>query len=322
MTDETGLEVKPAENQDSTDSFAERMSGLMQEARQAEGNVLASISHHDFIVLAFLVILNRLPDEGGIQYYLQRLEGQLFDRQQFIHFLYESAEYRSRFEPKFPDRLHEARMEFVKTLPKAECIVDLGGACPTVIEGALYTNGYPHRARRLIIVDLPFDSRMIIPQDFEEGKITRNYGTIEYVHSSMIDLSAIEDGIADMVFAGESIEHVTAGEAAAVIAEARRVLKPGGYFCLDTPNAKLTRIHSPDDFIHPEHKVEYIPDDLIEMLKHGGFEVLETGGICPMPETARTGVFDETEAFRTPALSEDPDLSYCFYVKCRKPPAS
>ncbi|MDT4896045.1 MAG: hypothetical protein QOH25_1122 [Acidobacteriota bacterium] len=310
------------EKEDSIDSFAGRMSRLVQEARNHGGNILDSISHHDFIVVAFLVVLNRLPDEDGIQYYLQRLDGQLYNRQQFIHFLYESAEYRSRFEPKFPDRLHEARKEFVKTLPQAECIVDLGGACPTVLEGALYTNGYPHRARRLLIVDLPFDSRMIIPQDFQEEKITRNYGTIEYIHSSMTDLSAIEDGIADLVFAGESIEHVTEAEAVDVIAEAKRVLKPGGYFCLDTPNGKLTRIHSPDQFIHPEHKVEYIPDELIEMLKSGGLEVVETGGICPMPETARTGVFDETEVFRTPALSDDANLSYCFYVKCRKPPAN
>ena len=317
----TGLTNEPTEKEDA--GFADRVRRLVEEAQSLPvGNALDSISHHDFIVLAFLVILNRLPDEGGIQYYLERLDGLLINRQQFIQFLFESAEYHSRFEPTFPDRLHEARKEFVKTLPQAECIVDLGGACPTVPEGALYTNGYPHRARRLIIVDLPFDTRMIIPRDFREEKIVREEGTIEYIHSSMTDLSAIEDGIADMVFAGESIEHVTAEEAASVISEARRVLKPGGYFCLDTPNSKLTRIHSPGQFIHPEHKVEYTPAELTEMLSDGGFVVIETGGICPMPLSAATGVFDPDESFRTPALSDDADIGYCFYVKCRKPPAS
>lgn len=309
----------PTDKRDSSDSLADRVKCLVQDARSLTGsNLFDSVSHHDFIVMAFLLILNRLPDESGIRYYLERLDGHLINRQQFIQFLFESPEYRSRFEPKFPDRLHEARKEFIKTLPEAECIVDLGGACPTEIEGALYASGYPHRARRLILVDLPFDARMIVPQDFREEKLTRDYGTIEYIHSSMINLSAIEDGIADMVFSGESIEHVTEAEAVRVIAEAWRVLKPGGYFCLDTPNSKLTRIHSPNQFIHPEHKVEYLPSDLIEMLKGCGFEVVETGGICPMPETARTGVFDETEVFRTPALSGDVNVSYCFYVKCRK----
>jgi SAM-dependent methyltransferase len=267
------------------------------------------------------VIFNRVPDERGIRYYLERLDGGLIDRRQFIQFLIESPEYLARFEPSFPDRLHEARLEFIKTLPQAECIVDLGGACATEPEGALYTHGYPHRARRLIIVDLPFDARMTIPRDFGEGKIVRDDRVIEYVHSSMTDLSAIEDGIADLVFAGESFEHVTEEEAVVAIAEARRVLKPGGYFCLDTPNGKLTRIHSPDEFIHPEHKVEYTPAELIEMLRDGGFAVIETGGICPMPESAASGVFDPGEAFRMPLLGDDADSSYCFYVKCQKPHA-
>ena len=135
----------------------------------------------------------------------------------------------------------------------------------------------------------------------------------------MVDLSAIQDSVADLVFSGESIEHVTEAEAPLVIAEARRILRPGGYFCLDTPNSKLTRIHSPEQFIHEEHKVEYSPNDLIEMIKEGGFDVIEVGGICPMPETAAAGEFDATEAFRTPALSVDADISYCFYVKARKP---
>lgn len=304
---------------DANQDFAVSLKTFVQQAQAGgQGNPLEVVSNRDFIVLAFLVILNRLPDEDGIEYYLNRLGG-LINRQQLVQYLFESEEYRARFEPQFADRLHEARKEFIKTLPEAECIVDLGGACPTVIEGALYTSGYPYRARRLIIVDLPHDDRLISPLDFHEETIVRDYGVIAYVHSSMADLSAIQDSVADLVFAGESIEHVTQAEAPVVIAEARRILKPGGHFCLDTPNSKLTRIHSPEQFVHPEHKVEYTPNDLIDLLKEGGFDVIEVGGICPMPETAATGVFNATEAFRTPALSADADISYCFYVKARKP---
>lgn len=293
---------------------------LVEQALQSQqGNPFDSISNRDFIVLAFLLILNRRPDDAGTEYYLKRLDGGLINRQQFIHFLFESEEYRQKFAPKFSDRLHEARQEFVKTLPKADCIVDLGGACPTVPEGALYASNYPYRAKRLIIVDLPHNDRMVNPLDFQEERLVRDYGVIDYVHSSMADLSAIEDDLADLVFSGESIEHVNRDEAALVITEARRVLKPGGYFCLDTPNSKLTRIHCPTEFIHREHKVEYAPNELIDMLQKGGFEIVETGGICPMPETLRSGVFDETEVFRMPALSDEADISYCFYVKCRKP---
>ncbi|HKR61298.1 MAG TPA: methyltransferase domain-containing protein [Pyrinomonadaceae bacterium] len=301
------------------DNLIEPLRTFVQAQNSHDANLLDRISHRDFIVLAFLLILNRPPDEEGIEYYLKRLDGALISRQQFIQFLFESDEYQARFAPKFADRLHEARKEFIKTLPKAEWIVDLGGACPTVIEGALYASDYPYRAKELIIVDLPHNTRMIVPLDFREERIVRDYGVINYIHSSMTDLSVIDDAFADLVFAGESIEHVTPAEAVLVIAEARRVLKPGGYFCLDTPNSKLTRIHSPKQFVHPEHKVEYTPTELIELLQNGGFEVVDSGGICPMPETARTGVFDETEAFRTQALGVDAEVGYCFYVKCRKP---
>ena len=302
------------------DDLTLSLKSLLQQARSCDrANPLDSLSHPDFIALAFLVILNRAPDEEGVEYYSKRLDGGLINRQQLIQFLFESNEYHQRFEAKFADRLHDARKEFIKTLPQADFIVDLGGACPTVPEGALYTTDYPYRAKQLIIVDLPHDSRMINPLDFQEQRVERDYGVIEYLHSSMTDLSAIPNDVADLVFSGESIEHVTQAEAALVIAEAMRVLKPGGYFCLDTPNSKLTRIHSPNEFVHPEHKTEYSTTELLPLLQRGGFEVVELGGICPMPETASTGVFDETEPFRTPALSPDADISYCFYVKCRKP---
>src|SRR5258708_38238620 len=105
------------EERNSSSDFPSLMSRLVQDALEfAEGNPLDSVNHRDFIAMAFLLILNRPPDESGIQYYLERLDGQLFNRQQFIQFLFESPEYHSRFEPKFPDRLHEARKEFIKTL--------------------------------------------------------------------------------------------------------------------------------------------------------------------------------------------------------------
>ena len=115
---------------DANNDFAGSLKTFVQQAQNwVQGNPLDVVSHRDFIVLAFLVILNRLPDEEGIEYYLKRLGG-LINRQQVVQFLFESAEYRARFEPQFADRLHEARKEFIKTLPRAECIVEPGRSLP------------------------------------------------------------------------------------------------------------------------------------------------------------------------------------------------
>ena len=50
----------------------------------------------------------------------------------------------------------------------------------------------------------------------------------------------------DLVYSGQSIEHVTPSDADIVIKEVARVLRPGGWFALDTPNARVTRVQQPD----------------------------------------------------------------------------
>ncbi|MCX7017723.1 MAG: methyltransferase domain-containing protein [Candidatus Sumerlaeota bacterium] len=274
----------------------------------------------EFVQLAYHVILGRPPENDAVEYYTLRLERKLIDRKWLVKLLLESPEYQDRFKPTFGDRLHEARQELVRQLPKADVIVDIGGACPTDINGALYAMGYPHRAKRLIIVDLPMHKRALRPVEFEEDEIIRrDFGTIEYVHSTMSDLSLLENNLADLVWSGESIEHVSEKDGERVILEVMRVLKPGGLFCLDTPNSLLTRIQLPSEFIHGEHKIEYTPKELTAKLRAAKFEILETKAICPLPKTVANGSFDQDEIFGTPSFGDNPELGYCFYVKCRKP---
>ena len=41
-----------------------------------------------------------------------------------------------------------------------------------------------------------------------------------------------------------------------MLSEVRRVLRPGGYLGLDTPNARVTRLQQAE-FIDPDHEHEY-----------------------------------------------------------------
>ena len=43
-------------------------------------------------------------------------------------------------------------------------------------------------------------------------------------------------------------------------------LRPGGYFALDTPNGRLTRLQQAD-FIDPDHKIEYTFEQLFAKLR-------------------------------------------------------
>lgn len=53
---------------------------------------------------------------------------------------------------------------------------------------------------------------------------------VRYVYGSMADLHMIKNNYADMVFSGESIEHVSEADVEQTIREAWRILKPGGIF--------------------------------------------------------------------------------------------
>jgi 2-polyprenyl-3-methyl-5-hydroxy-6-metoxy-1,4-benzoquinol methylase len=75
----------------------------------------------------------------------------------------------------------------------------------------------------------------------------------------------------DTVVSMETIEHIDDDRAFA--AEVRRVLRPSGSFLLSTPNSDLT---SPDRLVvNPWHVREYRLDELLHVLRSGGFERCE-----------------------------------------------
>jgi SAM-dependent methyltransferase len=221
--------------------------------------------------------------------------------------------------------LHLARCQLVRTeLPTAQVIADLGGACAHSIAGALLWMGYPHPAHEVTIVDLPPDQRMFVEKfDYLQNESTNwieiGHTRVRYIHAPMTELSALADNSLDMLWLGQSIEHITQAEARRVYAEALRVLKPGGYFCLDTPNRTITRLQSPLGYIHPEHKYEYRPAELAAHLTQAGLEVKRVLGVCPMPRSARTGRLYLQEILDHPEVSPDADSAYFFYIESVKP---
>lgn len=213
--------------------------------------------------------------------------------------------------------IHQARIKMVMTLlPASKVIVDLGGA-----NGSIVDMGYPYAFEKITVIDLPPEDRCEMYKGIQMKPRETANGPIYVSYGSMTDLSIFPDNSVDLVWSGESIEHITEEDSKKVFAEAKRILRKKGHFCLDTPNRLLTEIHTAwrgGDYIHPEHKKEYYPDHLRRNLIDAGFKIAEERGVCEMPNTWKTRNFDYRDFVLGNPLPYNVDSAYIQFYKCIK----
>ena len=111
----------------------------------------------------------------------------------------------------------------------------------------------------------------------------------------MTDLADYDDQSFDLVYSGQTIEHVTEEECDLVLKQVARVLRPGGHLAVDTPNARATRLQQ-DEFIDPDHKVEYTHSQFTAKLLAAGFDVVDANGLNYVGEGLAAGRFSVDEA--------------------------
>ena len=285
-------------------------------------------SHKTFVESAYRRFLRREADVDGLAHYLNEMEAGHLNRWRLIGCFIRSPEFHYMWEvlrggDTLHMKLHKARCDLVKLLPPADDILDLGGANADTVEGALLAMGYPHPARTITIVDLPPAERFaqIASYTQEQGDVwmpTTRGAKIRYLYRSMSKLDDFPSDSMDLIWSGQTIEHIEKEEAIHVLQEGYRILRPGGYFCLDTPNARLCRMMAPNGFIFPEHKHEYYFEELADEVRKAGFSIVETKGIGPMPRTLRKQRFDALELYRNTVICDEAEAAYSFYFKCLK----
>lgn len=85
----------------------------------------------------------------------------------------------------------------------------------------------------------------------------------------------------------------------------------------DTPNRLLTKIQCPDSLIDPDHKHEYTPSEMEQVLEKSGFEVTRRQGILHLPRQAACGKYDVHEFAEGVLLSDDVDACYMFAFEAK-----
>jgi SAM-dependent methyltransferase len=283
----------------------------------------------DLVDLAYRLVLGRPADPDGSRFFAGELESGRLDRDGFLQALYDSDEARGRrgrgedgtTGRRWLEALHAARTQVIKGLPRASSILDLGGSAKGHPEGAMIAYGYPYKFESLTIIDLPRVERHPIYADIcgeYTDVIATPQGPVRYVYTSMADLSMFADDSFDLVYSGQSIEHVSREDAVRTCQEVWRVLRPGGTFCLDTPNRAVTRLEFPDSWINPDHEYEYTHAELSAILGTSGFAIREAKGLALFAEGLEQGVFNYNEGLRHAGVYDDIERCYLLYYRCSK----
>lgn len=274
-----------------------------------------------YVNLAYNIMLRRVPDEQGKRTYMEALDDGTFDRQTMLDMMRGSEEFRLIPLGDLGTSLHHSRCDFVRSLPRAARILDIGGTHQFNPEGAFVHLGYPYPFEQLVILDLPHEERHEIYRRSQlVDEVDTPLGPVAYSYSSMVDLSQFADATFDLVYSGQSIEHVTPEEGERTLAEVWRVLRPGGWFALDTPNAAVCRLQMAE-WIDPDHKYEYSHPELSAKLSAAGFQIVEAKGLNYIGWPASEGRFSMQETARHNGLFAEIEDCYLLAYVTRKPSA-
>lgn len=278
------------------------------------------LSPLDTVKLAYLILLQREIDPTGEASWRNKIDSGDFSSLLLIETLQNSPEYRMVNAIPFSQMLHKARQLWIKNLPAFDRILDIGGSSPNIAEGAMIELGYQHRPKELIIFDLPpaeqYWGKPKFPQDRTYSFV---WGSLKYYHGRAEKIclcKELEDKEFDLIFMGQVIEHIQPESLEPVLLWINKHLSQNGQFIFDTPNRLITSIQSPNHLIDEDHKIEFTPQQLKDILIKTGFSIKKQWGLLPMPNSFISKSFNPLESYEQPFLSEEPDQSYLFAFTC------
>ena len=294
---------------------------VRREATRLAGLAYQQLPPRSAVRMAYNVLLRREPDEPAWTEQADAMAAGTLTHDDIVDRIRCSNEFRTAV-PVRPANLHSSlhasRCEFIVGLPPARSIVDLGGGHTSDSRGALVVLGYPYDFDELVVVDLPPDDRHPLYHSERFGAGDTDKGKVRYEYRSMADLSFADDASVDLVYSGQSIEHVTEADGDIVLKEAFRILKPGGYMAIDTPNGRVCRLQQPS-FIDPDHKVEYTLGELRDKVEHAGFEVRTQRGLNWGGPAVGRGEFDPVALAGNYGIYFDAEACYLLALVVQKP---
>jgi SAM-dependent methyltransferase len=145
---------------------------------------------------------------------------------------------------------------------------------------------------------------------------------IQWIANTAGNMCDVDSEAVDMVFAGQTVEHLWFEELAGFFIESARVLKPGGKLVFDSPNRRVT---TKGRWNHPEHTVELIHEEAVELCRLAGFDVVRTIGhwlcldgdtLLPITEVQDHGEW--TAERRVKEGENRPEASFSWWIEAKR----
>ena len=253
-------------------------------------------------------------------YWKEKITDKTFRYKDLLDATCSSPEFLMHYKVPFSEVLHKARQQWCGSLEKFDYILDIGGSSANTASGALIELGYRFRPKELTIFDLPEDQQYWGKPKFSQDQdYTFEWGTVSYVHGFAENLDRYDELTHkkfDLVYMGQTIEHIQKEALGSVLIWIKQHLNPGGRLIFDTPNRTITKIQMPNSYIDIDHKYEYTPDEMEVVLNDHGFAAIKKIGMLEMTETIRSQKFNPLEVYETKVVNDYPESSYVFAFEC------
>ena len=162
----------------------------------------------------------------------------------------------------FSEMLHALRGRMMKAMPPGGQTI-LSGGCAGGWYFRWFAENYPTVTRHIGI-----EAYSPKPDDLPEN--------VEWHADTLGHMNSVKSEEIDLVFSGQTMEHIWPYDITNFLLETHRVLKPGGWVVLDSPNRRFTH---PNHWVHPEHTVEYTVDEIVDLMSIAGFDNIRVKGI-------------------------------------------
>jgi len=147
---------------------------------------------------------------------------------------------------------------------------------------------------------------------------------VRWIANTAGDMRDVRTNSADVVFAGQTVEHLWFEELAGFFLESARVLAAGGRLLFDSPNREISNALK---WNHPEHTIELMPQEGMEIAELAGFDVSGcvghwlcrdrfTGNVLPLTEIVSDGLWAAER--RIEAGRQAPEDSFSWWIEAKR----